>query len=171
MSVDFPIREIRTYKEPNGVFSYIGYLIESPIDKQCLMILVKTMGMDFEISVFYKDTDLPLYQAAEGQEPCPLYSLLTEDLKDLIKRFDANIQSSTGDHAVTWDLQSVTYGVQYQDTADIDGICTLGEYFTNDENDGNNFCLIDWKGDAIKGFLEVWYGCIIKNHEVEMCHK
>jgi hypothetical protein len=170
MTVDFPIREVRTYVEPNGVFTYIGYIVETP-EKQQLLILVKTMGSDFEIYVFYMDTGAALYQAEAGQDPCALLCLLTADQKDLIKRIEAQITGKNGTHPVTWDLQTVTHGVQYNDTTGVEGICTLGEYFTNDPNDGNSFCMVDWKGDAAKGFLEIWYGCLIKNHEIQLFHK
>jgi hypothetical protein len=169
MSVNFPIREVRKYTEPNGVFTYVGYTVESPT-KQMLLILVKTMGKLFEVYSFYKDTAAPLYQAGAGQEACPLYALLTDDLKDLTPRFDAQVPDDKGTHPVTWDRQTVTHGIDFEDSEDVKGICSLGEYFTNDENGGNNFCIIDWKGDAAKGFLEIWYGSLLQNHEIEMSH-
>lgn len=166
LSVDFTIREIRTYKEPNEVFTYIGYSITTP-NKQDLLILVKTMGEAFEVYIFYRDTGEPL---AAGS---PLLCLLTDDLSDLIVRMGAQVpnEGAEGMHTVTWDRQTVSHGVQYEDTSDIEGICTLGEYFTNDPNGGNDFCLVDWKGDATKGFLEVWYGCKIQNSEITILHK
>ena len=172
MSVDFPIVEIRLYIEPNGVFKYIVYIVESPTDQQHLMILIKTMSSNFEVYIFYMDTGAPLYKAVGNQDPCPLYCLLTEDQQALAKRIEASVAGKTETFAVTWDQQTETFGVQYEDSTGIEGICTLGEYFTTDKNEGNNnFCLIDWKGDAIKGFLEIWYGCQIKDHEVKMFHK
>ena len=170
MSVDFPIKEVRKYTEPNGVFQYIGYLVDAPNDQE-LLIVVKTMGKDFEIYVYYLDTSAQFYKAAAGQEECPFYVLLSDDRQDLTKRIEAQVNSKSGLHPVTWDQQTVTHGVRYEDTDGAEGICTVGEYFTNDENDGNNFCLVDWKGDADKGLLEIWYGCLIKNYEVEMLHK
>ena len=166
LSVDFTIREIRTYKEPNGVFTYIGYSIVTP-NNQSLLVLVKTMGEAFEVYIFFQDTAAPI------AEKSPLLCLLTEDQKDLVLRMESDIpnEGAEGTHHVTWDRQTVTHGVDYEDTGDIEGICTLGEYFTNDENGGNNFCLIDWKGDAAKGFIEIWYGCLIKNHEIKIISK
>ena len=166
LEVDYTIREIRTYKEPNGVFTYIGYSIVTS-NNQTLLVLIKTMGEAFEVYIFFQDTAAPVSAGS------PLLCLLTEDQKDLVLRMEADIpnEGSEGTHHVTWDRQTVTHGVEYGDTGDIEGICSLGEYFTNDENGGNNFCLIDWKGDAAKGFIEVWYGCMIKNHEIKIVHK
>jgi hypothetical protein len=59
MSVDHPIRAIRKYTEPNGVFQYIGYVVETP-SKQQLLILIKAMGKDFEIHIYYMDTGAPI---------------------------------------------------------------------------------------------------------------
>jgi hypothetical protein len=168
--VDFPIRDIRQYVEPSGVFTYIGYMVEAPTGQE-FMIVVKSMGEDYEVYVFYMDQSGTLYEAEDGQDSCPHWCLLSDDLKDLRKRFEAYVEGPKGNRSVTWDRQTVTHGIEFRDTNTTEGICSLGEYFTNDENDGNNFCLLDWKGDAAKGLLEIWYGCRIENSEIELFHK
>jgi len=196
MSVDFIIREVRTYSEPNSVFTYYGYQVEAPNATHDLyLILFKTMqgktihigsgpGSDvphrrgdepeaFEAYVFFKDTGAsgPLFNALEGQDPCPLMAFFNDEKKDFTPRFEAQVTDATGTHAVTWDRQVSSYGVDFASTSDGKGLCSLGEYYTDDENGGNSYCLLDWKGDTTKGYIETWYGCPVKNSEIALFHK
>jgi hypothetical protein len=174
LSVDFPIREVRTYSEPNGVFKYYGYVVEAPNAAHDLyLLLIKTMKEAFEAYVFFKDIGAsgPVYAAPTSQPQCPLLAFFDEAGKDFVARFEAQVTDASGKHAVTWDRQTSSYGVNFESTTDGEGICSLGEYYTNDENGGNNYCLMDWKGDTVKGYVETWYGCMVKNSEVELFHK
>lgn len=165
MSVDFPIKEVRTYKEPNGVFEYYGYMVEAP-NCDLYLVLFKTMKEVFEPYIFFKDTGAsgPLSSFS------PLLAFFNDDGKDFVSRFDAQVTDKTGTHLVVWDKQTSSYGIEFQSTAEGKGMCSLGEYYTNSENGGNNYCLLDWKGDVNKGFIETWYGCQIKNSEIELFH-
>jgi hypothetical protein len=168
MTVDFPIREVRTYREPNGVFAYYGYIIEAPnASRDRYLVLVKTMKDMFEIYIFFKDAGI----SGLLNETSPLLVLFDEAKKDFIPRFEAQVTDQSSTHPVTWDKQTSSYGVEFESTVDPSGICSLGEYYTGDENGGNNYCLLDWKGDTAKGFIETWYGCRIQNTEIAMFHK
>ena len=174
MLVDFIIREARTYSEPNSVFTYYGYLVEAPnANHDLYLLLVKTMKEAFEAYVFFKDVGAsgPLFTALEGQDPCPLMAFFNDEKKDFTPRFEAQVTDASGVHAVTWDRQTSSYGVDFASTTDGKGICSLGEYYTNDENGGNSYCLLDWKGDTTKGYIEAWYGCPVKNSEIALFHK
>jgi hypothetical protein len=175
MTVDFPIREVRSYREPNGVFAYYGYIIEAPnATRDQYLVLVKTMKEMFEIYIFFKDA------GASGplNATSPLLAFFKEALPppmgfqpDFVDRFEAQVTDQSGIHPVTWDKQTSSYGVEFESTVDPSGICSLGEFYTGDENGGNNYCLLDWKGDTAKGFIETWYGCRIQNTEIAMFHK
>lgn len=174
LSVDFIIREVRTYIEPNGVFTYYGYTVEAPNEAHDqYLLLVKTMKEAFEIYVFFKDTGASgaLYSGDVGGGPCPLLAFFDDAGKDFIGRFEAQVTDKTGTHAVTWDKQTSSYGIAFNSTTDGEGMCSLGEYYTADENSGNNYCLLDWKGDTAKGFIETWYGCPLQKSELELHHK
>jgi len=166
MSVDFPIREVRTYAEPNGIFKHYGYMVEAPNDAHDLyLILIRTTKDLFEPYVFCKDV------GASGPLPGNLIAFFDEAGEDFIPRFEAQVTDQSGTHAVTWDKQTSFYGVDFKSTVDGDGMCSLAEYFTNDENGGNNYCMLDWKGTTQKGFVETWYGCPIKNSEIALFRK
>jgi hypothetical protein len=71
---------------------------------------------------------------------------------------------------VIWDRQTASYGIKLESTAEPSGICNLGEYYTASENGGNNYCLLDWRGNTTKGYIETRYGCKIENSEIEIHH-
>jgi hypothetical protein len=168
MTVDFAIKEVRSYKESNGVFAYYGYMIEAPnATRDHYLVLIKTMKEMFEIYIFFKDNGLS-GPVAEGS---PLLGLFDLTKKDFVEQFQVDVNDSSGTHPVRWDKQTASYGVDFQSTVDPSGICSLGEYYTGNDNGGNSYCLLDWKGDLAKGFLETWYGCRIQNTEIAMFHK
>ena len=112
-----------------------------------------------------------MFEAPAGVGVCPLHAFFNETGLDFVSRFEAQVTDQTGTHPVVWDKQVSTYGIKLRSTVDGEGICSLGEYYTSDENGGNNYCMLDWKGTVSKGFIETWYGCPIKNSEIEFFHK
>jgi hypothetical protein len=166
MTVDFAIKEVRSYVEPNGVFAYYGYMIEAPnANRDHYLVLIKNIKDLFEIYIFFKDS------GASGplDSQSPLLALFNEN--DFVGRFEAQITDSSGPHLVGWDRQIASFGIQFESTAESSGICSLGEYYTADQNGGNNYCLLDWKGNTTKGYVETWYGCQIQKTEIEMHRK
>jgi hypothetical protein len=163
ISVDFVITEVRTYKEPSGFFTYTAYLATykpKPDQEHNIMLLVRNVGDDFDLRVFYLNTEGP------SEDFSPLFF---PDADDLIDRFEVTIHFSDGEVDVTWDRQGDTnFGIE-STTTKTQGTDqkTLAEYFTNDEARGNPHCFIEWTGNKVKGYIEVWYGCDIRVEDVE----
>jgi hypothetical protein len=164
LNVDFVITEVRIYKEPSEFFTYTGYLATykpKPDQEHNIMLLVREIGDDFDLRVFYLDTDGP------SDDFSPLFS---PDADDLIDRFEASIHFGEEQIDVTWDRQGDTsFGIESTSTK-TQGTDqkTLAEYFTNDETRGNPHCFIEWTGNKIGGYLEIWYGCEIRIEDVEL---
>lgn len=168
LAKEFPITQVRKYRHPEGIFEHTGYLIDGPEDVT-YMVLVKTVGQNHEIYVYYIDTEGRLYEAEEGDEECPLWGLFDENQDELLERIEACVQFGDGEEDyrdVSWDKQDVFNGVVIDD-GETEGVCCLGEYYTGDENDGNNYCLLDVRGNTDDGYIEVWYGTPIKDHEID----
>lgn len=171
LTQELVIQDIRKYKGPDGIFEYTGYVADGPGGQDDLrfMIVIKVVGDKHEIYVYYLEADGKLYVAEDGQERCPLLELFDDELDDFRERIEATIVTGNEENdyrEVCWDKQEVINGVQFIDDGD-EGICTLGEYYTGDDNEGNNYALIDLRGDPQDGYLEIWYGCPIKDHEIE----
>lgn len=165
-SVDFRIREVRVYKEPQGVFTYTAYLAEYKPNKDKvdqIMLLVMQVGSEFELRVYFLDND------GASDDFAPVFA---EDKDDLIDRFDVTLNIGDEEYPVTWDKQgSSAFGVETTSTesnSDEPDCKTLAEYFTNDETKGNPHCFIEWTGDKEGGYIEIWYGCEIRNEDVEI---
>jgi hypothetical protein len=169
MEVDFKIIQTREYRHPNGVFAYTGYIASyqaTPEDEeQQIMLLVRQIGDDFDLQVYYMDNE----GTSEEFE-----ALFVENEEDLLDRFEVQLHFGEEDLDVTWDRQGPTnFGVNYSssdDDEDDEIIKTLAEYFTNDDTRGNPYCLIEWSGDKVGGYVEIWYGCEITVDDVEIFH-
>lgn len=166
ISQEFIVKKARRYNAPDNVFSYTGLLVDGA-DDVSYMILIKTAGQEQEIYVYYLDTEGELYDAKDGQDNCPLWALFDDNLDDLNERIFAVVVSGETEKEVNWDKQSVINGVKFKD-GDQEGVCTIGEYYTGDDNSGNNYCLIDLRGGVREGYIEIWYGCPIKEHEITL---
>lgn len=164
--IDFRIVGLRHYHEPNDCFTLTCYMLEDPgEDDLPLMLVVKQVNDVYDLFVYYLEEEGELYAAEDGQEECPLLILFKEDEDDLKERIEAVKEDKT----ITWDKQNgSTFGVEYEDDEGDTGITTLAEYYTEDENEGNDRCLVDWRGSKDIGSVEAWYGCIVEDHEVEI---
>lgn len=165
-SVDFRITEVRTYQEPQDVFTYTAYLAEYKPNKDeehQIMLLVMQVGNDFELRVYFLDSD------GTSDDFGPVFF---EEEDDLIDRFDVTLHIDETNYPVTWDKQgSSAFGVEVTSTeseSDEPDCKTIAEYFTNDETKGNPHCFIEWTGDKEGGYIEIWYGCEIRNEDVEI---
>jgi len=164
-SVDFRICRVREYNDPEDRFSIKAYELEGPNEDTPFMLVHKQVGSDCDLFVYYLDT----FGELDGDSENPYYNLFTEDQGELLERIEVLVHYDDDEEQdITWDVQDQTHGVRYEDSEGNEGVCTLAEYFTNDNNNDNNFCLIDWKGDEDDGEVEMWYGCNIKNTEVEL---
>jgi hypothetical protein len=165
-SVDFKIVETREYK--NDAFHITCYLISGPNEVQ-YMVMVKKVGEAYDVFVYYLDTDGGLHEDLDGKTPCPFYALLSPDLKDLTARIEVTVNFKDGTSSdVNWDKQNTTFPVNYTDSQGLFGLAKIADYATNSDNHGNNRCFVVWIGDHRTGMIEMWYGCLIKEFEIEI---
>lgn len=166
LTQELTIQDVRTYISPSDIFEYTGYIAEGPNDIT-FMVMVKVAGNKHEIFVYYLEAEGKLYEAKNNQEECPLLALFDEELDDLRERIEVAVTTSSDSCLeVNWDKQEVINGVLLVEDGD-KGVCTLGEYYTADENEGNSYALIDLRGEPNDGYVEVWYGCPIKDQEID----
>jgi hypothetical protein len=167
LDVDFTIVETREYKHPEGVFCYTGYIAvyqASPdAEQQQIMLVVRQVGDQYDLRVYYMDSDGPA-DIFEG--------LFVKEEDDLVDRFEVTLHFDEDHLDVTWDRQGVTnFGIECRSSASKDVNCkTIASYFTNDDTRGNPHCFIEWTGDKIGGYIEIWYGCEIRKNDLEMYH-
>jgi hypothetical protein len=167
MEVDFLIIETREYRHP--IFTYTGYVMSykaTPEDEeQQILLLIRQVGDDFDLRVYYMDSDGPSDDFED---------LFVVDDDDLVDRFDATLHfdEDNADLEVTWDRQGHSnFGIECDSSeSEETTIKTLAEYFTNDDTRGNPHCLIEWTGDKLGGYIEIWYGCEIRENDLEMFH-
>lgn len=59
LNADFKIQEVRRYHEPNDFFTYSAYLCKykGGEKEKMVMVLVRQMGADYDLLVFYLDQD------------------------------------------------------------------------------------------------------------------
>jgi hypothetical protein len=165
IKVDFQISRVRNYEDQEGRFSIVAYELEGPNEETPYMLVIKIVGEDYDVFVYYLDNAGEF----DGDPENPYAeNILTEDEDNLVDRIEVDVHYEEGDLEVVWDLQDQTHGVRYEDDAEDEGICTIAEYYTEDDNKNNQYCLVDWKGDSEDGSIEMWYGCLIKDHEVEI---
>jgi len=169
MSVDFRIKEIRTYKEPGGLFTYTGYISEyAPENEEptTIMLFLRQVDDDFDLFVYYVDQEGP------SDDFGPLFKTNPKDPEDedLVDIFEVDIHVDGKDLPVTWNQKGsgTIFGVDYNSTDTGEGQKTISEYYTKDETGGNPHCFIDWAGDTTDGFLEIWYGCEVTPEDVEL---
>lgn len=179
LKTDFLIEETRLYEDPNDLFKIYAYIVKPEVegkeDEPPYMIAIKAVGNDFDVFVYYLDSDGPVYLSdsddEEAEQDCDFLGILNDDYDSFKDRLEVTMTKEEGEGTqkveITWDLQQQTHGVEFIDGND-EGITSLAEYFTNDDTGGNPHCLIDWRGDAKDGFMEVWYGCTIEPHEIEI---
>lgn len=61
MSADFRVKEIKTYREPNDIIHYTGYVCDYDSkdreEDQSIMLLVREADKDWDMFVYYLDSD------------------------------------------------------------------------------------------------------------------
>lgn len=202
LSSDFRVIEVRVYREPNNFFTYTGYICEyqgkgEEDEPQQIMILLREMGDDYDLLVYYKDqegditeypfliTEEEVEEESDKEEEKTVEEELFDDnddnedeeeeddstTEDLVERFEVTLNFDDAEPSdVTWDKKEAgsTFGVESHSTESGSDTKTLAEYFTNDETHGNPHCFIEWTGDKKKGWIELWYGCEIRPEDLEM---
>jgi hypothetical protein len=167
LEVDFTIVETREYKHPNNVFCltcYIASYQASPdVDAQQIMLIIRQIGGDFDLRVYYLDSDGPS-KDFEG--------IFAQNIDDLVDRFEVVLHFGEDDLGVTWDKQGESnFGIECFSSESQEINCkTIVNYFTNDDTRGNPLCFIEWTGDKLEGYIEIWYGCEIRKNDLEMFH-
>jgi len=167
LSVDFPIIETRSYREPNNFFLYTGYVFEYLLpdseDPIKMMLLIREVGDESDVMVYYLDGE---GNATEYE------SLFIESGEDLENRFEVTMHLEKGDSDVTWDKKNdeSTFGVITESSETGKDHKTLAEYYTEDDTDNNPHALVEWSGDTKKGWIEIWYGCEARKEDIELYH-
>ena len=169
MSVDFTIIETRKYSHPEDVYTYTGYIASyqaTPDDEeQRIMLLIRKVGTKFDLQVYYLDNDGPSENFGD---------IFVEEEDDLEERFNSDLFFDDLEKPleVTWDRQGPTnFGIEVISSESEEPDCkTIAEYFTNDDTRGNPNCFIEWTGDKIHGYIEIWYGCDIRIEDLEIFH-
>jgi hypothetical protein len=167
LDVDFTIVETREYKHPEGIFCYTGYIAvyqASPdAEQQQIMLVVRQVGDQYDLRVYYMDSD----GLSEN-----FGAIINDDGEDLVDRFEVDLHFNEETLPVTWDRQGATnFGVECRSSETKHVNCkTIANYFTNDDTRGNPHCFIEWTGNSIGGYIEIWYGCEIRKNDLEMYH-
>lgn len=165
ISVDFEIKDVRHYYEPNGSLDYTGYLLHSHLDAELMyMLLVRKVGNDFDMLFYYLDTEGDVLEAGEV--------ILNDSGDNFVERFCIPLIDNDGHtHEVTWDQKGAGtfFGVEYTDTeADAGTTKTISEFFTNDECGNNPHAFLEWSGGSEHGWVEMWLGHEIKPSDVTL---
>ena len=158
--MDFKVKEVRNYDESNGIFNLVCYVLDGPNDTPYLL-MVKKVGEAHDLLVYYLDTQ------GDAQDMGPV---LSPDLKELAEKIQVTVSFKDGSVDVDWDRQNRSVKVDYKDSTGLTGTAVIADYATNADTRGNNRCWVSWIGDAKNGFIEMWYGALIKEYEVELFH-
>jgi len=163
INLDLIIKEKRTYKEPDGVFSYTAYIAE-PDEKEPrkYMVMLRQVGDIHDLMIWTLDM--------EGDVSEFLGHLVTEDGKDLQEHFSLDVEDDKGkDIEVNWLKRNnhTYFGVRTTSTDGADDSKTVAEYSTVDE-ESNPDTFVEWTGTHKKGWVELWYGHSLHDSDVEL---
>jgi len=165
MSVDFEIKDVRQYTEPNGSLDYTGYVLHTHLDAELMyMLMVRRVGNDFDMILYYLDIEGDVSEAGE--------IVLDEEGQNFLPRYETVLEAANGDpQEVTWDQKGggTFFGVEYSDAeSEDDATKTLTEYFTADECGGNPHAFLEWSGDSENGWVEMWMGHEVNSSDVTL---
>lgn len=151
--LDLEISDVREYSMENDLFTYTGYIAEN--EETTYMLMIRQVDTEYDIILFYLDQ--------EGNAEDYYDAVINEDGDDFEKSFEVEIE---GDD-IEWVMKSSTmFGVDIEINGQKMEPLTLAEYGTNNETN-NPFAFLEWSGTD-GGWLEIWYGCPIKEHEVSI---
>ena len=153
--VDFTIEEVRIYHEPSDLFTYTGYIGTTPDDDHKYMLLIRQVDDVADLLLFYLDQ--------EGDASDYYDAVIKEEGDD----FEQNFEIEIDDEDVKWIKKSATFGVEIEVNGEEGQPLTLGEFGTNSEIN-NPIAFLEWSGTDDDEYLEIWYGCSVKENEVEI---
>jgi hypothetical protein len=191
----FEIKAVRTYASIEEDLKYTCYILRGTSEEEFFMLVVKEAGSFYELMLYYLDNEGSLdpeytvsyarralqmeddlddedeEEGFEGLEPPPapdytsIIDIEHEDFADVI--LVAN-REEDGVQELQWNRKENSHiGMTYYDESSRSK-ASICEYFTDDDNYGNDLAFITCKGDFNTGFIEIWYGYTLQNHEVEL---
>lgn len=153
--VDFEIEEVRIYHEPGDLFTYTGYISKASDDRK-YMLLIRQIDDVADLSIFYLDQEGDAFDFHDA--------IIDEDGED----FEQNFEVEIDDKDVTWiQKSSPVFGVEVEVDGEEGLPLTLCEFGTNSEIN-NPIAFLEWSGEEEDQWLEVWYGCQIKEYEASI---
>lgn len=168
--VDFRIVSVRTYADTQKGLKYLCYVLAGDEEDEFFMLVVKETGCFYDIMLYYLDNDGHINEPKNSIAPD--YSMILDpdhsDFADVIL-----IANDEGEQIreIQWNRKEDSHmDMTYYDEKGVNKV-SVCEYFTDDENYGNDSALISCKGDFVTGHLEMWYGYLLQNHEVELVKK
>ena len=163
LELDCEIIEKRNYKEAGGRFNYTAYICKPIKSETVYMLLVRQVGSDSDIMLYYNDHGMDVREVAEF--------ILNPDGQDLVPQYSMTVTDTAGNpHEILWEKKSAGtfFGAEFRDSDGVKGIRTVCEYGTKSECGGNPHTFIDWAGDNATGWIEFWVGCQITSFEVKI---
>jgi hypothetical protein len=171
--VQFEIKSVRTYANTEDGVKFICYVLGSSEEDEFFLLVVREVNSFYDLMLYYIDNEGPL-EAQEGEK-----GVKTPDYDNVV---DAEHADFADVIIIAHDEGEVIREIQWnrKDHAHMDlsyydekgrGSASLCEYFTDDENFGNDLALVTCKGDLSGGYIEMWYGYLLQNHEVELFPK
>jgi len=193
--IQFKIKEVRTYASTEEDLKYTCYILGGSSEDEFFMLVVKEVGSFYELMIYYLDNEGSLdpeypvsyaHRAPQTLEdlddedeeefgddleppPAPDYHSILDiehdDFADVIlvaNREEDGIQELQWNRKENSHIDMTYYDENSRSKA---SIC---EYFTDEDNYGNELAFITCKGNFNTGFIEIWYGYPLQNHEVEI---
>jgi hypothetical protein len=173
--VKFCIKSVRTYANTKEDIKYICYVLGSSDEEEneFFLLVVKEVGGFYDLMLYYIDNEGPL-DAKEGEKgvKTPDYgNVVDAEHKDFVDVIIIAHNEATGVREIQWNRKEDAHmDLSYYDDKGR-GTASLCEFFTDDENFGNDLALVTCKGDLSGGYIEMWYGYALQNHEVELFPK
>ncbi len=153
--VDFKIEEVRIYHEPSDLFTYTAYIVIAP-DKRKYMLMIRKVDNVTDILLFYLDQ--------EGDASDYYGAIIDEDGEDFEHDFEITLDGED----ITWiQKSSPIFGVEIEVNGEEGEPLHICEYGTNSEIN-NPIAFLEWSGSDDDEYLEIWYGCQVKEHEVSI---
>jgi len=152
--LDLEIKKVRKYSEAD-LFTYTGY-VASDESGQKFMLMIRQVDDEFDLILFYLDQ--------EGDAEDYYDAVINENGDDFEETFEVEIEGED----VEWIRKSSSiFGVEIEINGTKGKPLTIAEYGTN--NDTNNpFAFLEWSSTDEDEWLEIWYGCQIKEHEISI---
>jgi hypothetical protein len=178
VQVRFNITSVRTFEDKEEDVKFTCYVLTYPLDSdesdgdeefepEDLMAVVTEVGGFYELGLYFLNNtgDLDKEENAKTPDYGNLIDKEDGDFADMI--ILVNNDGITRSQ-LQWVRKDDSYmGISYEDE-DGEDQASLCEYFTEDENYGNDQALVICRGPIDAGKIEMWYGYKLQNHEIEL---